>query len=186
VNQANRFISEISAPILIDNGLQLDFLQYIFPKDEKTGRYKVTSTNLVGEAATYLAQPVLEPAELAPEEGKTLCILELPAMEGLSDCRNKWVAYSKNSMIRINHLLKVYFEMDFYRYYLKGLQYGYEKQEIVEMYVISRNLTTGEPFDTLHKRVYRHEQKLMAAKVRQLRRKAKYFFDEQDNTLKAK
>lgn len=172
--------SKIYVACLVDNGLELDFLRYLFPVDPSTGHFKVTSNNLVGEVATYLAQPVLYPVEPLPEEGKTLCIFDLPAVAGLSDCRNKWMHYTRAAMIRINHILKGYFELDFFRYYMKGLQYGYEKQEIVETYVISRNLTTGEPFDTLHKRVYRKEQEMMRKKVTILQRKAKYFFDEQD------
>ena len=123
------------------------------------------------------------PAEVVPAEGQTICSFDLPLVRALDGCRNKWMQYPATAVPRINHLLQGCFELDFYRYYLKGLQYGYEKQEIVESYVLSRNLTTGEPFDTLHKRVYRQELALMKKKSALLLRKAKYFFDEQDSTL---
>ena len=167
------------AAIYIDNGFPLDYLRYLFPRDKETGHYIVSSTNIVGDLATHLAQPCIMPDTLSEEKGKTICILDLPAVDGLP--RNQWMQYSRANMTHINHVLADCFELDFYRYYLKGLHYGYEKKDIVETYVISRNLVTGEPFDTLHKRVFRKEMDIMKQKVIQLKRKAKYFFNESDN-----
>lgn len=164
--------------IYIDNGFALDYLRYLFPQDKDTGHYQVSSAGIVGGFATYLAQPSIMPVTLPDEKGKTVCILDLPAVDGLP--RNQWMQYSRTDMVRINHVLADCFDLDFYRYYLKGIQYGYEKKDIVETYVISRNLVTGEPFDTLHKRVFRREMDIMKQKVDQLKRKAKYFFDESD------
>lgn len=166
------------AAIYIDNGFPLDFLRYLFPPDPETGHYVVSSTNTVGGMLTYLAQPSLTPAYLPDKQGRTVCVLDLPAVDALP--RGQWMQYGRDDMVRINHVLSDCFELDFYRYFLKGVQYGYEKKEIVETYVLSRNLVTGEPFDTLHKRVFRKEMDIMKHKVEQLRRKAKYFFDESD------
>lgn len=174
-----------SAAIYIDNGFPLDYLRYLFPRDKETGHYIVSSTTLVGSVATNLAEPALLPVELPKEKGKTAVILDLPTVAQLP--RNRWMQYSRTDMIRINEILTDCFELDFYRYYLKGIQFGYEKKEVVETYVISRNLVTGEPFDTLHKRVFRKEMEIMSQKVEQLRRKAKYFFDEADpNPIQSK
>ena len=171
--------SRCSASVYIDEGFNLDYFRYLFPRDGSTGHYRLTSANIVGSILTYAAQPSLVPVQLPPVKGKCICTVDIPMVDALS--RNQWMQYSKNDMLKINQILSSCFDLDFYRYYMKGVQYGYEKKDIVETYVISRNLVTGEPFDTLHKRVFRKEMDIMKRKVAQLKRKAKYFFDESDN-----
>ena len=169
-----------TAEIYVEEGLLLDFFRFLFPQSPENGHYQVTSTNLVGEMMTHLAQPTVLPVTLGVETGMQICVLDIPSVDGLP--RGGWLQYSRSNILRINHILNAYFDLDFYRYYMKGIQYGYEKQETVESYVISRNLAAGEPFDTLHKRVYRKQMDIMKQRVTQLQRKAKYFFDESDPT----
>lgn len=167
-----------SASLYIDDGFNLDYFRYLFPRDSSTGHYRISSADIVGSILTYSAQPSMVPYQLPHEKGKTICTVDIPMVDGLS--RNQLMQYSKTDMARINQILSSCFELDFYRYYMKGAQFGYEKKDIVEAYVISRNLVTGQPFDTLHKRVFRREMEIMKRKVDQLKRKAKYFFDEAD------
>ena len=169
-----------SASVYIDRGFNLDFFKYLFPYDKASGKYLVTATNPVGEFLTHSARQTPVPAILQPRKGSEICELAIPTVNGLP--RNQWLMYKDADITRINHILNAWFEIDFYRYYIKGIEYGYDKKDIIEAYVISRNLVTGEPFDTLHKRVYRRQMETMKRKSAILSRKARYFFDESDPT----
>lgn len=167
------------AKIYIDNGFNLDFFRYLFPADARSGRHLVRSSVIPGSMITYLASPAIMPVDLPERKGKTVCSVDLPMVDTLP--RDAWMQYSEADMIRINQVLSDCFELDFYRYYIKGLQFGYDKKDILETYVVSRNMVNGGAFDAMSKRVYRKEMEVMKHKVSILRRKAKYFFDEADN-----
>lgn len=164
------------AQVYIDNGFNLDFFRYLFPVNDQTGRYLVRSSVIPGSLLTYLAAPAVLPVSLPDRKGATVCPVELPMVDALP--RDAWMQYSEVDMVRVNQILSDCFELDFYRYYIKGLQFGYEKKDILETYVISRNMVNSGAFDALSKRAYRKEMDILKRKVFLLRRKAKYFFDE--------
>jgi len=167
--------------LYIKSGLDYEFFRYLFPRDKDSGVHRIAGTGIVAGFIRAHARDADTRVGLEPKSGMELCRVLLPTEELFS--RDGWVVFREQDMRLIWTILESCFELDFYRYFLKGMQYGYEKKETVEAYVISRNLVTGEPFDTLHKRVYRNEMKLMEMKVRQLTRKARYFFSEADDTL---
>ena len=109
--------------------------------------------------------------------------LKLPKLIYTQSKENKWLTYSQESTKRIRDVLVARFHQDFIAYWLRGQMMGCQKKEIVEMFITSRRLG-GEldPFDALHKRAYRLEQKRQQLLVDQLLRKARYF----DETLDTK
>ena len=167
--------------IYIKSGLDYEFFRYLFPRDKDSGVHRIAGTGIVAGFIRSHDRDADTRVGLEPKSGMEVCRVLLPTEELFS--RDGWVVFREQDMRLIWTILESCFELDFYRYFLKGMQYGYEKKETVEAYVISRNLVTGEPFDTLHKRVYRNEMKLMDMKVQQLTRKARYFFNEADDTL---
>lgn len=167
--------------IYIKSGLDYEFFRYLFPRDKESGVHRIAGTGIVAGFIRSHARDVDTRVGLEPKPGMEVCRVLLPTEELFS--REGWVVFQDQDMRLIWTILESCFELDFYRYFLKGMQYGYEKKETIEAYVISRNLVTGEPFDTLHKRTYRKEMEMMDRKVKQLIRKARYFFNEADETL---
>ena len=170
-----------TADINICNGLTLDFLGHLFPRDRVTGEYKVSTSSIPGAAAAYLALPSEHKVSPAPTEDSTIVTLRLPQVDNIRSLSGKFAYYPSECESRINQLLKDYFELDFYKYYLKGIQYGYQKQEIVEMYLVSRGMDPDENWEALHKRAYRKEIKTIRERMQTLQRKARYFFNEDKN-----
>lgn len=169
------------ADINICDGITLDFLGYIFPRDWETGEYKVSVTSIPGAAAAYLALPSDHKVVPAPVKDSSIVTLRLPQVDDIRSLSGKFAWYPPECERRINHLLKDYFDLDFYKYYMRGMEYGYRKQDIVEMYLVSRGMDPDENWDALHKRVYRKEVRTIKDRMNTLQRKARYFFYEDTN-----
>ncbi|MBR1510933.1 MAG: hypothetical protein IJ623_09820 [Bacteroidales bacterium] len=181
ITDRDRDLYRAVAEINIDNGLTLDFLSFIWPKSPDNLQYKVSTTSIPGAAAAYLALPCESMKRPAPARDATTVSLSLPALADIPGTRNTFAWYPPEFETRINRLLAEYFELDFYKYYLRGLQYGYRKQDIIEMYLISRSMDPDEHWESLHKRAYRQEVRTMREKAVLLNRKARYFFLEDPN-----
>lgn len=167
--------------INISDGMTFDFLAYIFKRDGDTGFYKVSTTTIPGAAAAYLAMPTEHKFHLPEKKGFTPATLCLPWVEGTRSLAGKFAWYPPECELRINALLRDYIELDFFKYYLRGMEYGYQKQEIVEMYLISRTMDPDKNWEALHKRAYRKEMNTIKERMAILQRKARYFFLEDDN-----
>ena len=51
---------------------------------------------------------------------------------------------------------------------------GFRKKEAVEAFIASRRLNSGDPFDALHKKIYRHQRKALDRYTSQLLNRAAY------------
>lgn len=166
------------ARIHIPDPIEASYVSYLFPKNKDTGRCQVKCSQIVGRLLVALASP----DQPKPREHAGAAILvELPKSFGLKEYGDTELYYSEDDEFRIREAVSAMFDLDFFRYYMKGMEYGYEKRETIEMFIISRGLLEDEPFERLHKRVYRRELRAMQARREQLLRKAKYFFDERND-----
>lgn len=176
----------ITADIKLPEGIYLDYLAYLFPIDTETGCYQVSNTHILGKLCSALVEETADGKK--PPEPETFrertcrCVtLQLPKLRSIQNLDGKWLFYSPESTERILYVLAASFDLDFLSYYQRGMFLGRQKKDIVEAFIISRQLCGPDPFDALHKRVYRMEQKKMQLLSGQLMRKAAYF-DEKINT----
>lgn len=164
-------------------GRYLDYFGYLFPKDPASGHYMVSSATDLGKLLIAYVKVSDTPISSYPEdEGETIVTLSLPLVDISQDLNNKWLYYSIADSKRLQAVLKATFNMDFIAYYLKGTSMGYQKKEVIEMFIVSRGLVSADPFEAMHKRVYRLEQQKMKGLTTQLLRKAKYFDETLDTT----
>lgn len=171
----------IETNISLQDGYYLDYLEYLFPRDTKSGAYAVSSVTNIGKLLIAFAKvsdlPVPEPEA---REGFRTVKLALPLVDISQDLQNKWLYYTKGDTARLQAVLRTEFNIDFVSYYLRGSVMGVQKKEIIEMFIVSRKLITVDPYEALHKRVYRMEQKKMQEHSRKLLRKANYFEESLD------
>ena len=171
----------IETNISLQDGYYLDYLEYLFPRDTKSGAYAVSSVTNIGKLLIAFAKvsdlPVPEPEA---REGFRTVKLALPLVDISQDLQNKWLYYTKGDTARLQAVLRTEFNIDFVSYYLRGSVMGVQKKEIIEMFIVSRKLITVDPYEALHKREYRMEQKKMQEHSRKLLRKANYFEESLD------
>lgn len=165
---------------LPDEAALLEFFAYLFPRDKETGCYKVSGTNDVGRLLIAYARTTDKPAAEAPSGTGHPVRLELPLSHLTQSLSGKWLYYSAPDTLRIIAALRAVFNIDFRSYYLAGLSRDYGKKETIEMYIVSRGFVRADPYEALHKRVYRAEQKRMSRLTAQLLRKARYFEESLD------
>ncbi len=176
--------SMITSTLILPDDIYLKYLGYLFPIDGDTGFYQVSTRLDLGRLCTALAEVSDTKPAPSREPGKMKSVtLRLPKLIYTQSKEDKWLTYSQESTKRIRDVLVASFHQDFIAYWLRGQMMGCQKKEIVEMFITSRRLG-GEldPFDALHKRAYRLEQKRQLLLVDQLLRKARYF----DETLDTK
>ena len=187
----------ITVDIKLPEGIYLDYLGYLFPKNPETGYYKVDGHTDVGRMCTALVRPTEgnkqpdtprvygEDKRKGGENKQTRYVvvtLELPRLDFLHGCDNRWMYYTKDDISRITSVLVATFHQDFVAYYLRGQLMGRQKKDIIETYIFSRRLTGQDNFDALHKRAYRMEQRRMKLVSEQMMRRARYY----DETLDTK
>lgn len=166
----------IEISISLQNGSCLDYLGYLFPRDPETGAYSVSSSTDFGKLLIAYAKISDHPVPVpAIGDGFSAVTLSLPLTDITQDLQHKWLYYTKTDTARLQAILKSEFNRDFIAYYLRGSVMGYQKKEIIEMFIVSRKLITVDPYEALHKRMYRLEQRKMQELSRKLIRKAHYF-----------
>ena len=162
----------------VDSQIMCDYLRFLFPPGDN-GALKVSSVSAVGKLiiahCRESGRPVREP------EGEYVLELDLPMLQSTQSLSYKFLYYSSSDTAAINLAIQAYFDLDFTGYYRRGEKLGFQKKEIVEAFILSRGLVSKDCFDALHKRVYRSEQRYMAALTGKLVRKA-YYIDESINT----
>lgn len=156
----------------ITKPLYREYFNFIFPPSED-GSYKITRETDLGKAicgfVKYSNMPVLE--ELTSDH----ITIHLPNANSLSNAKNYHCYLTKEDQLKINDLIEVFFNIDFDRYYLKGLAIELQQKEIIESFIVSRKLTNLlSDNETLKKRHYREEIKNLKVRVEQLRQKAYY------------
>ncbi len=71
-------------------------------------------------------------------------------------------------------ILDALFNIDLDTYFIQGIQAGMPKRDIIEAFVVSRNLVSGDYTETLGKRAYRTSLATIRREVDLLHRKARY------------
>lgn len=165
----------IEISISLQEGSYLDYLEYLFPKNQN-GAYSVSSTSDLGKLLIAYAKVSDRPLQntVAPAGMQTVT-LSLPLTDTTQDLQNKFLYYTKTDTARLQAVLRTEFNRDFIAYYLRGIAMGHQKKEVIEMFIVSRRLISVDPYEALHKRVYRMEQRKMQEVSRKLIRKANYF-----------
>ena len=166
----------------IKEGILLDYLAYLCPVDKTTGRYQVSSTSDLGKLLIAYARVSERYVPLLPGDREKVITLQLPLSNASRSMNDRWLYYEPQDMLRLQSVLKATLNMDLISYYLNGKSRGLQKKEIIEMFIVSRNLINVCPYEAMHKRVYRSEQRKMAEQFRLLERKARYFEESIDTT----
>lgn len=153
----------------------LDYLAYLFPPDEVTGHYKVTMASDIGRLIIAYAEASELPSSIVAVEGGRVITFDLPDCEQTQNFRNKFTKISPFNRSRLLAALKAFIHMDLINYYQWATLMGYKKKEAIEMFCVSRKLADADPYEALHKRVYRLEQRKMSKTVEILYNKIRYF-----------
>ena len=167
-----KIMARITADLRVDNNLLLDYLHYLFRKNPETGALMVTASNNTGRMLiSHLRVSSDRPERPA---GDFIASLEFPESRATWDLIDKWAYYDPQDQRRINYLLRVIFDLDFTSDYRKAEEMGFRKKEAVEAFIASRRLNSGDTFDALHKKIYRHQRKALDRYTSQLLNRAAY------------
>lgn len=167
-----------------ENAMLTDYIKYLFPQGETDGPYVVKSSHTFGELLISHIRESERP--VLPPSGDNVIELSLPLSNATQYLSNKFIYYSASDMLRLNCGLKALFDIDFQTFYLKAEGLGFTKKEIIETFITSRKLVDNDPYEALHKRVYRREQEKRARISKFLLRKVYYLYESLDITgLKA-
>ncbi len=169
----------------VDNPMLADYLAWIFPPDKEGAPLRVTAGNSIGRLLVAHCQVTDNGREREPVSRGSRSVtvnLSLPNDSATKPLLGKWLWYSPASTAALNMALKAVFDIDFHAYYLKGLEIGHQKKDVVEAFIVSRGLFSVDCFDSLHKRVYRRSQQTLESLTTRLMRKAEYI----DSTINLK
>lgn len=161
-----------------ENMMLTDYLRYLFPPDDNGNVCVVKSAHDFGALLISHVRESERPVMIP--EGDFVLELKLPLCDATQSIANKFIYYSVGDMRRLNSGLAAIFDIDLKAFYLKAEGMGFSKKEIIEAFVISRGLAGCDPYDALHKRIYRSEQAKMKAVSRKLLRKVYYMFESLD------
>lgn len=158
-----------------ESPLLTDYCRYLFPPEGNDPLCVVKSTH---EFGALLISHVRE-SERPPKVpcGDYVLELRLPNCDATQSLVNKFLYYSEGDQKRLNIALAAILDIDLKAFYLKAEGLGFSKKEIIETFIISRKLATCDPFDALHKRIYRSEQAKMRSVTKKLLRKVYYMFE---------
>lgn len=161
-----------------DTELRLRYFGYLFPKLQGDGAYRVSTTEPMGQLLCARARDsAFEPRQ---PQGPLVATLELPLNPATRTLENKFIYYSREDTYALMMALSATFDLDFAGYYRKGESLGYRRKDIVEAFIVSRNLAEIDPSDALYKRAYRATQKRMQELTARLLRRC-YYLDESIN-----
>lgn len=158
-----------------DSRLKLDYLGFLFPRIPGEDVYKVSTREPMGELLCARVRESWHP--VAEPSGEMVATLDLPLNPATRNAAGKFIYYSQADTAALMMALSASFDLDFAGYYRKGESLGYGRKEIVEAFIISRNLVEIDCSDTLYKRVYRTGQRKMKSLTKKLLRRC-YYLDE--------
>lgn len=169
--------------------LLADYMRWIFPPEEK-GREDapclVSSTHPTGKLLLALVERTIFPPRSPRTETDLIPVrISFPgggyarAFHLHDKTVDGYLAYSPDSVSRINLALRAEFDMEFAGYYRRGEQMGMQKRDIIDAFIFSRGLAP-ESWDALHKRVYRSEIRSLDRIRKQLLRRAYYLNESID------
>lgn len=163
-------------------GYLLDYLKHMFPPDQE-GRLQVSTRKDLGRLMVGMARSSPSPRkDTEPRERFACCTMRLPDGDSTQHLRNGFLYYTKGDMTRLLDTLRAVFNLDLLSYYYKGLGLGFRKKDILEAFVVSRGLAENTPYEALHKRIYRIEQKRRSSYARQLARKVEAYTESIDTS----
>lgn len=163
-------------------GTYLDYLGYLFPIDQTTGHYKATATCDLGRLLIGYAQVSPVPKAIHVGNGEKCVDIDLPDCDATQHLRDKFLYVGPGDESRLDYVLRALFHMDLINYYQWAISFGYQKKEAVEMFIVSRKLISADPYEAIHKRIYRLEQKKMVETTKKLLNKIRYFEQSVDKT----
>ena len=104
---------------------------------------------------------------------------QLPHADSLRLAPGRFLFFDRETQLRLNDLIEVFFNLDFDRFYLQGVKLGMVKKDVIESFIVSRKLSNllGDN-EMLKKRQYREELQLFGERVEQLRQRAYYRNDK--------
>ncbi|MEQ8548724.1 MAG: hypothetical protein RIC03_12480 [Cyclobacteriaceae bacterium] len=139
------------------------YLSYLF--ESEGNEFKVSATCDFGSAMVsyvrYSSVPV--------DHDQNDVLFRLPVLDRISNARNYHLYYNKEDTARLNELLRLYFNLDFDRYYMRGLKLKERQKDIIMSFIVSRKLTgLVSDVETLKKRHYRSELKILEERVKKM------------------
>lgn len=146
----------------LKRGIYLDYLAYLFPPDGD-GVYRVTTASDVGRVLVSYIAVADRPVEKVAGDDEVVVTLRLPDCDSTQNFRDKWLYISAGDEARLRGYIQAVFNNELMSYYINAIMMGYQKKEAIEMFCISRKLVTADPYEALHKRVYREEQRKLTA-----------------------
>ena len=163
----------------VDSPMLADYLAWLFPPEKEEGALKVKASNSMGRLLVAHCHvddrhPIGIPDSTPGKRSGTVVSLDLPNDLATKPLTGKWLWYPPSDTAALNMALRAVFDIDFNQYYIKGLDLGYKKKDIVTAFIVSRGLFTTDCFDALHKRVYRRSQQTLYSLTDKLLRKAHY------------
>lgn len=154
----------------VEGQMYADFLKYLFPL-QKNDTLKVSISHGLGVLFAAFAKESL--IQMPPPIGEIVCSLNLPECKATQTLQNRWLYFDKHSTYLLNKALKEYFVLDFSAYIRLG-EGIHKKKDIVEAYILSRQLINTDNFENLNKKAYRRELIKINILVKVLVRKGKY------------
>ena len=154
-----------------NNRLALDYLRHLF-KAEQTGPIRISLANDFGRMVVGLYKMSDEPAD-PPADDLTVTLI-LPRHQTTHATQFRYAFLTAADTKRLNLILDALFNIDLDTYFVQGIQAGMPKRDIIEAFVISRNLVSSDYAETLGKRAYRTSLATIRREVDLLHRKARY------------
>jgi len=148
-----------------------EYFNYLFAHEN--GAYSVFRHNEFGKALCAMVSKSDLPVK-HQESAKTIRI-RLPNTKTIRTHRNHFLHYTVEDQHKLNDLLEVLFEIDFWRYYYAGLSLDMQQKDVIHNFIVSRRLVSmiGE-VETLKKRQYRNERKAIEKLQKHLLQKVWY------------
>lgn len=155
--------------IQIKKPLLRDYLRHICNISEGD-IHLITRRNDFGKFLCSMVRESDKPVRVI--EGPEKVTFKLPNTDSLKLSRNAFAYIYVTDWLKIEDYLNSVFALDFDRYYLDGRLQGYKQKEIIEAFIVSRQLRLFDN-ETLKKRKYRQEIKHYQSLITQLVDRAK-------------
>lgn len=169
----------LDVKLKVDSTLLADYLRYLFPSEKDGGPLAVRASNSLGRLLVAHCRPAERPVSV---DGDNVLDLVLPRNYATQPLNDKFLYYPAADTVALNMAVKAVFDIEFRLYYVKGLELGFQKKDIITAFIFTRGLLSSDCFDALHKRVYRRSQRTMAQMTEKMLQKAYYI----DSTLNIK
>ncbi|MDR0874216.1 MAG: hypothetical protein LBN27_12250 [Prevotellaceae bacterium] len=164
----------------IRNEYLFHYLEYLFEK--RDDRFVVSQTSDFGR---LLCSHFKRSAFPVPYQAGQYCAnFILPkSLNIASNAERYYIYFDSFDTQRLNNALLAESNIDFKQYYLTGKAQGFMQKDIINAYIISRNLVDIKN-DRIKKRVFREEEKNLEKIRNILQNKAKYLTKNISNSIK--